>query len=454
MRLVACNGFLLLCLANTWCLADILPTSVLEADESLTAMLDADLLELRLVLDSAAPLYQRAPLTLAVEVATRDVFSRGTRVRDFRIEGAVTRPVSKFANNSTRRENGNSWSVQRWRFRVYPRRDGDLELPVFRVFVSIKTESSDIREGEIQITGEPLSVVSPSGLPPDSALGDWVAAPSLTINESWDSDIERYVPGDAVTRTRRLVAKDTPGMLLPSALPIDMPGLSLYPVPAKIRDESNRGSLTGVRVEELIVTFEKPGEYIVPGARYDWFNTQSQRFESIVLKDRRFVVIASADASDAVSGQTAPEEPSFDLRAPVLSALAVLLGVALLYRLRRHPFISAPLELATRHRLRRRAHSRFRACMANGDSPGALRVLHQQLCRDTAFTSFFEALPPQHPQRAILRQLLAHAYGSGARAPSSAEAQALYTSLLSRRHRKNLSRSGELDSIALNPGSP
>jgi hypothetical protein len=101
-----------------------------------------------LVVDTEGPLYQRAPLVLAVEVATPRWFSRGTRVSSFRIPGAVLRPMSNFASNQSQRINGQTWSMQRWRFRVFPQEPGLLRIPELRVFVSVNTESDGNVEGE------------------------------------------------------------------------------------------------------------------------------------------------------------------------------------------------------------------------------------------------------------------------------------------------------------------
>ena len=165
-------------------------------------LLDAGQLRAQMVIDTPAPRYQRAPLILAVEVATPRWFSRGTRVRDFRIPGAVVLPVSSFASNQTRREGGDTWTVQRWRFRVFPQEAGVLSLPALRVFVSVNADGGVV-EGELELRHAPLEIVVPPGAPSDGA---WLAASALQLSDRWEGRQERYQIGDAFTRIRRFEA--------------------------------------------------------------------------------------------------------------------------------------------------------------------------------------------------------------------------------------------------------
>ncbi|MEM8550406.1 MAG: hypothetical protein AAGF10_06410, partial [Verrucomicrobiota bacterium] len=283
-------------------------------------------LQAQVIVDSEAPFYQRAPIVVAVEVATPRWFSRGTRVQEFRIPNAIVRPVSSFADNQTRRINGQSWSAQRWRFRIYPLDSGDLVLPPISVNIAVNTEAHGNVEGELELTGPGLEVEIPPGL---GDVTDWVASSEFSIDEQWTGLAESYEPGDAITRERSFIIKDSPAMLIPEVPAPEVAGASVYTAFAALNDRQDRGSLRGERQEQLVITFEKPGVYEIPGATYHWFNTRSQQMEQISFEPRLFTVTgvgATAETSGGLGGRS--------LSVPIWVQLVLFASMLVLWILR------------------------------------------------------------------------------------------------------------------------
>ena len=415
---------------------------------ALEDLLRSGQLQARVVIESEPPLYRRAPVLIAVEIATPRWFTRGTRVRDLRVSDALVQTVSRFADNRTRRIDDVTWTVQRWRFRLYPRTVGRLAIPPLRVFVAVSLEGGGSAEGELILPAPALSITAPPGMDPD---GDWVAAPRLRVEERWTDRLESYRPGDAITRRRRFLIDDAPAMLLPPSHSIiesmttegvsiesmtegvategattnglATDGLSLYEAPAKIRDRRDRGSLQGVREETLVVTMETAGNYALPGLEYPWFNTLTQRREILRLPAYAFSVSASAAGQNPPArGFALQTQRALPWLGGVLSlAGAIVLGCRYVPRSwrRRRPVVAY------------REYRAYRRAVRAGDSARALTLLHRRMVRQTGQVALRRAVQSNAPARHTLRTLLAHAYGGGAALPEGAACRSLWHHLRS-----------------------
>lgn len=375
----------------------------------------------KILVETTEPLLQRAPLTLSVEVATQRWFSRGTQVRDFRIKDAVVRPYSSFADNQTLRENGSSWTVQTWRFRVYPQNPGVLTLPPLSVFISVNTDEHGDVAGELILQADPLAIVAPPGA---DGVADWPAGRSLRVSESWSDSLDTFLPGDAITRNRRFEIEAAPAMMLPNTDVADIPGLSVYRAPAEVRDQSNRGRLNGVREEQIVITFEKPGIYRIPGLELRWFNTVQQRFEEISLDGREFTVIV---ATEAVENRTLSDLPLSISRPLLIATLTIALCVTVLWLTRR-----SRLSLVVQKVLQRTLYTqllslRYRKALRQRNSVGALEILRQSLPLSDKRPSCLQAALESYPaEQQTLRQLLAHAYGGSPGPPAKSAALRIF----------------------------
>lgn len=400
---------------------------------SLDELVADNQLQASVSIDTSAELYQRAPFTLSIEIATDRWFSRGTRVRDFRIPGAVVRPVSSFADNSSRRINGETWSVQRWRFRVFPQDAGLLSIPRIRVFISVNTATEGAVEGELLLNSTSAEIDAPPGF---ENLSTWIASPALSIEQRWDGLLDNYIPGDAITRTRIFVVQDAPGMMLEASQLVETPGLSFYASPAQVVDESNRGTLTGTREESLVITFEAPGQYRIPGLDYVWFNTSTKTLETVSLPALEVDVLAA----EALPVEQ-QERLQLSLRPSLILGSATVLLLVLLLWFGRNSSLSLRARSALKRRLeQRRSYSAYLHALQAQNTVRCVQLLYQQLTASGARRQLLDAVrtvetvpdqsgntpgSPQTPEHS-LRLLLDHAYGKGKALPNKKDAQTLW----------------------------
>jgi len=80
--------------------------------KSIEELIKSGELEAKVEVETSAPLFQKAPIVIAVKIGTSNRFSKSTRVRNFTVAGALVRPNSKFAFNETIRKGNDSWAFQ------------------------------------------------------------------------------------------------------------------------------------------------------------------------------------------------------------------------------------------------------------------------------------------------------------------------------------------------------
>ena len=225
----------MMCRVKLLCLVLVLAIARVAQAETIEGLMAAGELEARVVVETPAPLFQKAPIVIAVEVGTPHRFKRGTRVRNFTVPGILIRPVSEFAFNETRRRGGDSWAFQSWRFQLHSERAGALRIPALTTFISVDTETHGVLEGEVKLQVPSLEIEVPPGT---EGLASWIAATGFEADESWEGALDEYQIGDAVTRVRRFTIHGAPAMAIPASPQIELDGVQVYHAPALVDDKA------------------------------------------------------------------------------------------------------------------------------------------------------------------------------------------------------------------------
>jgi len=403
------------------CLILILSTAGVAQAETIEDLIAAGELEARVVVETPAPLFQKAPIVIAVEVGTPFRFKGSTRVRNFTVPGTLVRPTTKFAFNETRRRGGDSWAFQSLRFRLYAERAGSLHTPPLTTFVSVETETHGVVEGEINLQVQPLEITVPPGT---EGLTSWVAATAFKVDESWEGVLEAYQVGDAVTRIRRFSINGVPAMAIPASPQIELDGVQVYNAPVLVDDKTVGSSLEGVREERVVFTVKAGGTHSIPGHRIHWFNLNTRAVEQIDFPGRTLDVSGPA-TSDAAAA--AAPETSYDMGNLLYLGLAVL-GVALSYLLLRWLHRTTWYHSVRDHlsiwRGHRRAKTAFMRAAAQQDSRRCLALLYKRMSEHGEWQlSTACAADPQ--LSGVSAALMANAYGEG-QPPEASELQRLW----------------------------
>ncbi|MEH6558587.1 MAG: hypothetical protein V7708_12365 [Oceanicoccus sp.] len=230
---------------------------------------------------------QYQPVTIEIEIATNRWFSRGTRVENLDIEGAVVNRMGSLSTNSSRQLAGVTWAVQLWTLVIYPQKPGVLSIPAIDLFVSVNTENDPQVEGIISVNKKTLEVIVPESM---AAIDQWWATTALTVEQSFQGLKDSYQPGDAITHTIAMSIEDVPAMMLPQLMPASIDGLAVYSPLAVIKDYNNRGILKGTRQQQFIYTVERSGNFSLPAYQFYWWNLVDMKKESIILESQTLIV--------------------------------------------------------------------------------------------------------------------------------------------------------------------
>lgn len=236
-------------------------------------------------------------LELNIEVATSSWFSGGTRIGRFELDDAIVLRRNKFAVNSSRRDEGQSWSVQLWTITIYPQRSGNFAIPAIDVHVSVANPEAPTTAitGVLKTKLLQFNALLPEAMQ-NKSINRWIASSEFSVSDEFDkplgeeSSVELVKAGDAIRRTITLRAENIAAMMLPAIDVSSTQGLAAYMRPARLEDRVNRGTYLAVRREVISYVAENEGVYELPEIILPWWNTQTSSLEQIVLPSHQLHV--------------------------------------------------------------------------------------------------------------------------------------------------------------------
>ena len=190
---------------------------------------------------------------------------------------------------------GERYGVYEKRYVIFPQRSGPLEVPdiLFRgevtdgssnfVFRNLNTRrvTAFIEGITIDVLERPVSMQN-------NAL--WLPVSSLTLEESWSTDINNLKVGDSVVRTMTMTADGLDGAVLPPFSHTEIEGLNLYPDPAEIERTFVEGAIVGTRIETTTMVATESGNVEIPEISIPWWNINTNQLEATIIPATRVVI--------------------------------------------------------------------------------------------------------------------------------------------------------------------
>ena len=303
---------------NLLALLYALATSFTAAATTVEELLDADRLQLRSWLLPAQDIVLGQQIKLNIEIATDRWFTGGTRIKIPEIPGLVILQTDDFASNSSEQRRGQSWVVQRWSLEIYAQADGQFKIPPITASVKVSGDNGLNIEGEVLAPALEFSAARPDAL---SRAEHWVAAPRYKISQSFDRTLDGLQVGDAIERQIDFRAGDVMAMMLPAFAEEGIEGLTAYPEPPVLNNNSNRGTVTASRTERIVYIAEEPGEYRLPAQDFYWWDTTTAQVQMLTLPSVD-ILVGAAGVSKQES--TSSPRPDFRFLAAWLIGLLVL----------------------------------------------------------------------------------------------------------------------------------
>ena len=263
---------------------------------------------------------------LQIDVLAEDGWAQISKFGDVDIAGAYLIRTESQGSRLQETIDGVAYTGQRYEVSIYPQRDGFIKVPAISVEVTTKTWGADAQQSQQQrqtpvVT---LEVKMPPGGEGERGL---ISTKRLSAEQQWAPTISEFKVGDALTRTVTIKADDVSAMAFAPLEHEGMSGVGIYPAEPTVSDRTDRGGLTGERVETVTYVFEHAGAIRIPDIMLSWWNVSKEKLETITLSGREFEV---APGPVGMVGASAVQRPG--VRGLWLPGGVVLVAIGFLLR--------------------------------------------------------------------------------------------------------------------------
>jgi hypothetical protein len=183
-------------------------------------------------------------------------------------------------------------------------------------------------KGEVLSPLLQFSVTVPTSL---EQISQWVAAPTFTVSQHFDTTLENLNVGDAFEQEILFEASDVLAMMLPTYEAAQQPGLAAYPSPVELDNSTNRGQTRASRRLRISYVVEQAGQFVLPAREYYWWNTQNSELELLSVPETRIVIAGAALAEEAASTSRTVTPRQLLVLFIGLIVLAIIARVAMIY---------------------------------------------------------------------------------------------------------------------------
>ncbi|MBU2870908.1 BatD family protein [Colwellia sp. E2M01] len=368
--------FLSLCLVSVTLSATVSANS--QSDLTIADLVKQNKLRISLTLpktNEEAPQIVGQPYVVSIEVATDRWFDSGSKIANFSLPHVVMPANNIITTNGSQNIAGTTWSTQTHDITLYPNEAGRYDLPSIEIKVSVNTEHNGSISGVLSTKPVSFDITLPEAL---EGVENFIVSPeaSLTIDGQFDAE-QKYALGDAITQTITIKADDIPAMMIPEIQLNEktLEGISIYHKPAQVFDTSNRGTLTGTRVESFTYIFEKSGDYSLPEQVIYWWNSNTNTLETLEVPASRWTVSTGGVLTSEQADKLFKE---FTLNTSTLFKLLIFLIVILVFALLviKRQKISAFYKTVT-HYEKRQLQQNFLTDIAKKDYLSAEKSLYR-----------------------------------------------------------------------------
>jgi hypothetical protein len=288
-------------------------------------MLFAREAEIRTTLEVKGDVWVGQGVTLVVELLSPGFFAGSPtfylpRVPEVLILQPDKRPVLGSENI-----HGASYTIQRHELTIFAQRAGQMAIPSFEVRFSTREGAAAPIEHLLRTDAVSVDVKLPPGA---EGLATLISARELKATEFWQPDPGAAKAGDAFTRTIIFSAPDVPAMAFPPFAATDIAGLGVYPNTPRLLDQSERGTIRGERKDTITYVCKRPGRFVVPAARFTWWDLDHHQLREVDFPSRTFEVAANPVLSGPAAASRSIEGRNLWAQIRALGVVAGLIALA------------------------------------------------------------------------------------------------------------------------------
>ncbi len=290
----------------------------------------AERLLVRLSLDPTDPWVGQS-VTLNLDVLGLDSWANVPKLPNFEIDGAYLLRVQTQGARLNETIDGESYSGQRYRWLLFPQREGDITVPSTPVDVNLKVfgAGSDDEALAAETPATTLAAKLPPGVTDPATL---VTTRNFDAGQVFEPDTPSLNAGDGIRRTVTRTAAGVAGMALPPLNIPEIDGLSIYVDEPEVGDRINRGRLEqGTRVERITYVPTRGGEFQLPPLSFSWWNPETEVLEEETL-DGPSISVSAPPVATTDGAPEAAREPKHRAAWYLLAVLSLVAALAGYYR--------------------------------------------------------------------------------------------------------------------------
>lgn len=229
------------------------------------------------------------PVVLRVTVLVPTWMPKPPVMPTYDVPNVAVRQDGRRATAISERIDGETWSGISRKYVLFPLVPGRVELPAQDVIIQYanpdtnETVRFETRTEPIALTGE-----IPKGA---EDLDPFLAANSVSIEQSFDKELDELEPGDAVVRTLAVKIKGAAPMAIPPLVEsTPTPAVAVYPDEPALKESFDRGVISGSRTERITYVAEAGGTFEAPPVTLEWFNLETGKTETASADGFKLVV--------------------------------------------------------------------------------------------------------------------------------------------------------------------
>ena len=264
-------------------------------------------------------------VTLNLDIKTTGFSFTNTHFNLPEVSGAFLMQTDTTTIKLTETIDGRDWQIIRYPLALYPQKADLLTIPSIDVrFTTSAGFGSTEKAFEFKTDPLELTVNLPPGAKPGELI---VTTTSFELEHDWQPDTGALKTGDAVTLTVNRRAGDISAMLLPPLPVFKADGLAAYPQAPDVNDKTDRGDLTGERIDSITWVVEQAGDYEIPGIRFQWWDPLSRELKQQIIPGMSLDIppVAADDTATATANLPGTgSAQSLQFWIPVIAALLAL----------------------------------------------------------------------------------------------------------------------------------
>jgi len=300
------------------CLCLVLPHLVFAQDEDVKAEVAASI-------QQNTEIWAGQQVTLNLDLKTTGFSFSNTHFSLPEVSNAFLMQLDSTTIKMSETKDGESWQQLRYPLALFPQKSGLITIPPIDVRFSTSAGfGKPVKDFDFKTEPLEMSVSLPPGVGQDELI---VTTRSFQLEHNWQPESTIAKTGDAFTLTVTRRADDISAMLLPPIPIFRTNGLAAYPQTPEINDKTNRGDLTGERIDSITWVVEKASAYEIPGIRFQWWDPTKRELRQQVIPGIKLDIVGSStDGSNAVTNEIAEAEPRQLLPWLMFALVGILAG--------------------------------------------------------------------------------------------------------------------------------